>query len=225
MLAGGFVFWHHFWRCLKERKESLEIGQIIPCLPHCIGAEGECQSWGGEPRGEQHLLGCVPSKEVLRQGVWHKASATQRTVLLWHWGTAVSKDPSPEFIVCLLCLRACPRLNFFYFVELGASTREVPMGDGTHLWKSDTASYWYPLEAGDLLWGGGIPFILFCQWSRGEIRPVTAGSFYSCDLFKVNPSYLFQKPKIFCLRKTITLTEMELKTCSVMLDEQIIVLR
>lgn len=44
-----------------------------------------------------------------------------------------------------------PQLELFDFVELGAGTQEVPMGDGTHLWKSDTASYCYPLEAADLL--------------------------------------------------------------------------
>lgn len=50
-----------------------------------------------------------------------------------------------------LCAFCASELSLFYFVELGASPREVPMGDGTHLWKSDTASYCSPLEAGDLL--------------------------------------------------------------------------
>lgn len=71
---------------LKKRKETLEIGQMISCIRLAPLEQKVCVNHGVEPRGKQHLLGSVPGKELLKQGIWWpESSAAQRTVLLlWH---------------------------------------------------------------------------------------------------------------------------------------------
>lgn len=126
----------------------------------------------GEPRERQHLLGCVPSKESLKQGIqWPKTSAAQRTVLLlWHTGDAVSKVPltvKTPALDSLFAFCALARIYFFFFLfKLVQALAEVPLKDGTHLWMSDTAQCNCPLNPCDWLKRKKACCLDLVQWTR-----------------------------------------------------------